>query len=257
MLGSWPDHYYHSNEDTPDKCDATQLRRAIALGMIAAGSIANMDAGSAVDLCERMHARAIQRMGLDLEKAVEALQGGRPGSADLAEALNIVDRGFEREAGALSSLLRLVPGEKELERVIAQKIAILTLERGSARRAVREACLALCSRRKVGPAPATAGLNPDEKEAARLVPSRLPAFPGPLSDDYIGLKLGLKGIAYANPFSEAAGFEIGAFIDGKRSVLDIRNAASAECGPVRLSDVRDYMQALESAGVIALKKTSR
>ena len=62
MFGSWPDYFYHTNEDTPDKCDPTQLRRAIALGMIAASSIANMDAASAVDLTERMHARALQRM---------------------------------------------------------------------------------------------------------------------------------------------------------------------------------------------------
>jgi hypothetical protein len=254
MFGSWPDYFYHTNEDTPDKCDPTQLRRAIVLAMMTAGSIANMDASSAVDFAERMYARALQRMGLDREKAGETLQRGRPGSEDLGEALNLIDHGVERESGALSSLLRLFPGEKDLERTIRQKIEGLGLERESARRDVRDSCLALCSRRKVDPPQAPAGLTPEEKEAARLIPSRLPEFPGPLSDEYIVLKLESKGIPYRNLFSEAAGFEIGAFIDGKRSVLDIRNAASAECGPVRLADVREYVQKLAAAGVIVLKK---
>jgi hypothetical protein len=63
-----------------------------------------------------------------------------------------------------------------------------------------------------------------------------------------------KGISYSNPFSELENFEIGAFIDGKRSVLEIRNAVSAECGPVKLADVIDYVNKLEGAGVIVLKR---
>jgi len=253
MFGNWPDYFYHSNQDTPDKSDSTQLRRAIVLGMMTAGSIANMDGASAADFAERIYARAVQRMGLDLEKAVETVERGRPGSDDLGEALNLVDRGFEREQGTLTSLLKLFPGEKSLERTIRQKIEGLKLERESARRAVRDSCLEMCSRRMVIPPQSPSGLTPEEKEAARLIPSRIPGFPGPLSDEYIALKLEPKGIPYNNPFSEAAGFEVGAFIDGKRSVLEIRNAVSAECGPVRLADVRDYVQKLAAAGVIVLK----
>jgi hypothetical protein len=195
-------------------------------------------------------------MGLDLEKAVETLRQGRPGSEDLKEALNLIDHGVERENGTLSSLLRLFPGEKDLERTIRQKVEGLGSERDSAKRDVRDSYLALCSRRKVDPPQTPAGLTPEEKEAVRLIPSRIPAFPGPLSDEYIALKLESKKIPYQNPFSEAAGYEIGALIDGKRNVLEIRNAASAECGPVRLVDVRDHVQKLAAAGVIVLKQAN-
>jgi hypothetical protein len=254
MFGSWPDFFYHTNEDTPDKCDPTALRRAVALAMITAGSIANMDAASAIDLSDRMYARARQRMGLDLVRAVEALQAAWPGSEDLGEALNLVAHGFERESGALSSLLRLFPGEKSLERTVARHVEGLRLERESGGREVRALSLAMSSRRKLEPPRAAAGLSPEEKEAARLVPGRLPGFPGPLADDYVALKLEAAGIPYRNTFSGAAGFEIGAYIDGRRSVLEIRNAVSAECGPVRLEDVREYLQKLAVAGVIVLKK---
>jgi len=253
MFGSWPDYFYHTNQDTPDKCDPTALRRAVVLGMIAAGSIANMDSAAAVDFADRMYARAVQRMGQDLEKALMTLERGRPGREDLKEALNLIDRGFDRESGTLSSLMILFLGDKDLGPVIRRKIEALGSERESAERNVRADCLALCARRKVEPARAPAGLTPEEKEAARLVPGRVPGFPGPLSDEYVALKLEALGIAYRNPFSEAAGFEVGAFIDGRRSVLEIRNAVSAECGPVRIDDVRDHIEKLVLAGVVVLK----
>lgn len=253
MFGSWPDYFYHTNQDTPDKCDPTALRRAVVLGMMAAGSIANMDSASAVDFADRIYARAVQRMGLDLEKAMMALERGRPGREDLKEALNLIDRGFDRESGTLSSLMALFPGDKDLGPAVRRKIEALASARGSAGRDVRAACLALCARRNVEPARDPAGLTPEDKEAASIVPRRVPDFPGPLSDEYIAARLEALGIAYRNPFSEAAGFEVGAFIDGRRSVLDIRNAVSAECGPVRLDEVRGYIEDLVRAGLVVLK----
>ena len=222
--------------------------------MMTAGSIANMDAAAASDLADRMYAAAVQRMGLDLEKAVATLERGRPGSEDLKEALNLIDRGFERENGTLSSLSKLFPGGKDLELTIRRKIEALGSSKESAGRDVRASYLALCVRRKVSPAQTPAGLTPEEKEAASLIPRRLPEFPGPLADEYVAAKLESRGIPFRSPFSEAAGFEVGAFIDGRRSILEIRNAVSAECGPVRLADIRGYIEELAAAGVVALKK---
>lgn len=256
MFGSWPDYFYHTNQDTPDKCDPTALRRAVVLGMMTAGSIAGMDSASAVDLTDVLYARAVQRMGADLEKALGLLERGRPGREDLKEALNLIDRGVERESGTISSLSKLFPGDKNLELTIRRKIEALGAARGSAERDVRAACLALGARRNVESVRTPAGLTPEEKAAASLVPSRVPGFPGPLLDEYVAVKLESLGIPYRNPlsdFPEAAGFEAGAFIDGRRSVLEIRNAVSAECGPVPLADVRGYIEKLVKAGVVALK----
>ena len=40
------------------------------------------------------------------------------------------------------------------------------------------------------------------------------------------------------------------FVDGKRSVQSIRDALSAEFGPVPLEPVAQYLEALESIGVL-------
>jgi hypothetical protein len=58
------------------------------------------------------------------------------------------------------------------------------------------------------------------------------------------------------PAIAAAQFELRNFIDGKRSILDIRNAASAEYEPLRLVDVEAYMKFLEKLGMVEIR-TSR
>jgi len=57
-----------------------------------------------------------------------------------------------------------------------------------------------------------------------------------------------------SPLVYRAEFELRNFIDGKKSILDIRNAASAEYEPLPLLDVEKYFLALEKAGVAELKK---
>jgi aminopeptidase YwaD len=53
---------------------------------------------------------------------------------------------------------------------------------------------------------------------------------------------------------EEYGYEVLNFVDGKRTVRDIRDAVSAEYGPVEMSLVAEYLHALEGAGVISAAK---
>jgi hypothetical protein len=47
--------------------------------------------------------------------------------------------------------------------------------------------------------------------------------------------------------------ELGNFIDGKRSISDIRDAVSAEFGPVALPVVVDYFERLARQNAITIK----
>jgi hypothetical protein len=53
--------------------------------------------------------------------------------------------------------------------------------------------------------------------------------------------------------SELYAYEIVNFVDGKRSVGEIRDAVSAEYGPLPLTLVADYLQACIEAQVIQWK----
>jgi hypothetical protein len=48
-LGSWPDNFYHSSEDSPDKVDPTQLHRAVVIGLAAITTLAYSDNEQAPD----------------------------------------------------------------------------------------------------------------------------------------------------------------------------------------------------------------
>jgi hypothetical protein len=48
-------------------------------------------------------------------------------------------------------------------------------------------------------------------------------------------------------------YELGNFIDGKRSISDIRDAVSAEFAPISLPVVVEYFERLAKAGAVSLK----
>jgi len=49
-------------------------------------------------------------------------------------------------------------------------------------------------------------------------------------------------------------YEVLNLVDGNRRVAEIRNAVSAELGPIPFEVVAEYLQALESIQVVTLKK---
>ena len=53
--------------------------------------------------------------------------------------------------------------------------------------------------------------------------------------------------------SELYAYEIVNFVNGKRTVGEIRNAVSAEYGPLQVNLVADYLDACAEAGVIQWK----
>jgi len=117
----------------------------------------------------------------------------------------------------------------------------------------------------IDPAP-VAGWHDDPD--ARRIPLRIGEF-GPLTyqnDNVLVARLGKERYAKikllnseATPLlnvqdqSELYAYEIINFVDGKRNVGEIRDAVSAEYGPLAVSLVVDYLQACVEAKVIAWK----
>lgn len=79
----------------------------------------------------------------------------------------------------------------------------------------------------------------------RRVPSRLRDGPLPTPDPPTAM---LKFPNVADVL-----YELGNFIDGKRSISDIRDAVSAEFGPIALPVVVDYFERLAKTGAVAIR----
>jgi hypothetical protein len=88
------------------------------------------------------------------------------------------------------------------------------------------------------------------------VPIRNPAVKGPLdpSGDWLVDKAGASRIAIARlPNGDDLTYEIANFVDGTRSVAEIRDAISAEYQPIDLPAVAEYLDLLAKSGAVRFK----
>ncbi|MBS1543439.1 MAG: PqqD family protein [Bacteroidetes bacterium] len=98
---------------------------------------------------------------------------------------------------------------------------------------------------------------------ATSVYKRNASIKGPLSVfgyDYLADHLGEEKVGalrlpgYHGLWGDEYAYETLNFVDGRRSTEEIRNAVSAEFGPIPLEVVEEYLRALENAGVIVKQK---
>jgi hypothetical protein len=250
MLGSWPDYFYHSSGDTPDKSDRTQLKRAVVYGVMLGASIAALDAEAGNDLLDKIYTASLVRQQEAIGRAGDFLEAGPLSGRDRKEAMNIIEWAHRREVESLRSLASLFPGDSGIVSRIDGVTGELSRQKTNLQERVTQIYRNLCKQRgqdvQEVPSP-----TPDEQAAQTRIPVRDESFPGPISMDYVREKLDEKGEHFDDPFSGLARYEIGAFINGTLSVLEIRDAVSAECGPVALSDVGAYLDVLESIGLIS------
>ena len=92
----------------------------------------------------------------------------------------------------------------------------------------------------------------EEKTLSRIVPLRDEKFVCPLQTDWLVDKLGAEALEEIK-LQGYASYEALNFVDGHRSILDIKQAVSAEFGPVELQDVLAFFRVLERAGLVTLK----
>ena len=91
----------------------------------------------------------------------------------------------------------------------------------------------------------------EERRLSRLVPKRTREMTGYF--DYRGFQERIKGLNIPRyGLRKDEQFEIRNFIDGRRSILDIRNAVSAEFRPIPLADIENYIKALEIGGMVVV-----
>ena len=139
-------------------------------------------------------------------------------AARAADAINIVNQGLQREQRRLRSLARFINLDGD------QRVGAGSLDRLSAALAVRNA-----------------------------------AVKGPLAPggDWLREKAGSGSVSVAIaqvPNSDDVTYEIANFVNGTRTVSDIRDAVSAEFEPLDLKAVAEYLDLLARAGAITFKR---
>jgi hypothetical protein len=227
-LSQWPDRYIHTNFDLAANIDPTVLKRAAFVGAASALTLVNAGPADAAGLLQTLMAAAIQRT---------AVMYARRAELPAVEAAALTRFHWESEHATLASLDRflLVPAEA--------RTAATRLLDGLEALAVRPA-----------PLPAAIG-------AAAVVYRRNPEVRGPMSafaydyfTDHYGADRarGVRLLSYQG-LRGAGGeyaYEALNFVNGRRTVQEIRDAVSAVYGPIPLDLVAEYLAALEQIEVV-------
>ena len=183
MLIHWPDRFYHTSEDTPDKVSPDSLARSGALAAIYAYWLAS--AGHEAEwLAHLMVSRFANWASHAAAEVVEAVRGAR-GGGERAAAWNRYQKlnGFraERMAAALAELVRLDPGaasrgavwrERVLQRAATESLwATTTLRARAFGRDVAADAVAAWRRRGGQPGPLPHGSGAHRRGACACRPT--------------------------------------------------------------------------------------
>jgi hypothetical protein len=231
-LHDWPDRYIHTNYDLAANIDPTKLKRAAFIGAVSAWFLANMSDDDVPAVLTMLERNALARTATLLERR---------------EKLSAID------AIAATDIHFIVERRKAHS---VEPFATLSEE------AHQKAMRYLDGLARLVALPQIANVAAVNRN--QTVYERYPGIKGPMrafgysyledklpEEKYAELKLrdhtGLWGS------SGQYLYEALNFVDGNRTVSDIRDWLTAELGPVPLEYVEEYLAALESIDVIRKK----
>jgi len=228
-LNDWPDRFIHTNLDAPANIDATKLKRVAFIGAASGYFLANLTAQTYQELSRQS---SITRFGEMREAFRRARQVQPEESQNLLRFWSgqFPAKGRAVQAFISAGLLTVLtaPGMERPQSLMAEALGPETPASG-------EGLLKFARNSSLKGPMEVFGSNYFEDARAKLGLSTKPKLL-----DCVGLWG--AGDEYA--------YEVLNFADGQRNAQQIRDAVSAEYGPVPLEMVVEYLKALEAVGVV-------
>jgi len=261
LLNDFPDVFLGTQEDSPSAGDPTQMRRGVVIAASSAYFLASATSDDLLVLLHNAATKAEKRLADDEGKAFGYLDSANIDDLPQAyrDATNVVRLGFSRESTSLNSLSHLVG-----EQGFAPKVEPFLADFQARERTLLQRIDAYATAR-AGPSHLAANKRKrDDAEGrySRIIPERIPEMRGPINffrPEYgrwwLMEKTGDEHFERNVPIAQRGDYvmyEALNFADGKRSVLAIRDAVSAEFEPVPLVEVAQYFEFLEKVGVVRI-----
>ena len=226
-LHDWPDRYIHTNYDLAANIDPTKLKRAAFTGAVTAWYLANMSDDDVPAILQLLERNALTR-------SAELVEHRKTLSVGDAAAVTAVHFTLERKkVHSVESFANMNEDDHQAAVAYLDKLEAL----------VATPVLAI------------------EEQRDNTVYERNPDVKGPMDgfgfsyiDEHLGsearnsLKLG--GHSTERGSGGEFVYEALNFVDGKRTVSDIRDWLTAELGEVPVDYVAEYLRVLESIGVV-------
>jgi aminopeptidase YwaD len=262
MFITWPDMWYHSSQDTPDKQDPTQYKRAAVVGIGALAVLAGAGDELAARVTAESIARGAERMGAALRKGLGYLADAATG-ADLPPAFHEARVAVRHQAAVEKAVVRssavLYTNPEAARKKLAPFEALVDQRAGTLVNEAQAFYKLAAEQRGVPAVEPTP--TPLEQEAARLLVERVAGAGGRGGGPGGGRGAGAAA-AGGETFQAAQAAlaripqhmraELAILVGQKKTALEIRDFLSGEFEPLPLADLMAYLRAQEKIGAIKL-----
>ena len=261
MLGHG-DVFHHTNHDTPDKCDPTEMKRIISLALSSSLFIANADDQDALNIAREVFGRACSRMTDRTNTSIRLIHK----CAEDPEKRNDLPEIY-------NNAIRYPIVHAQLEKANLTEIKELCQEDGN-KKLIEEMARVLDNQaqKEYEKINYLHGLylhqyeidenkfRPNEfyKRAAVVIPER--QFKGPLASSVVDEKMSKEyrgwmeeNEANLGSYSRSKQYEIVNLMDGARSLLRIRDIISCEFDETSIEFVFRFAQELERLELVSFK----
>ncbi|MFB3852770.1 MAG: M28 family peptidase [Vicinamibacterales bacterium] len=238
---TWPDQWYHADLDTPDKSDPTQMKRVAFIGAAVAWAAANCTDEVVAGLVDAVSSFGYRRIGeRELPRALAYLDAADAASLETAaaRAANLVEHATGREIAALRSIGEIHSGSPAAASLVNQRVAQWELYRAGLKSQiqgymkVRADALGWKPAGSKRPAP-TARPAAAGAALAAQVPRLAPGVRG--REFSLGSYQPYEAYMKEHPealktlgVTPTQAATIANYVNGRRTVADIRNAVAAE-----------------------------
>jgi len=263
QIGDWPDPYIAAHQDNPETADPTQMKRIAVIGAAFLHAIANAGPREAEELVAVGAARARERLAVQLRKTIAQVSDAEAEELPRValEARISLNASIDREQRSLEAIEPWLEGDPDAVAFTENMISKLVVDGG---RLIEELDIFHHRKAEALGVPATLSERSPEEEALRgRIPVRAGTPKGPIYPNrflyggtWLSERLGYGELLYLAILRDGqyVAYEALNFVDGRRNLLQIRDAVSAEFTPVPAGHVAEFFSILEKAGVVSFKK---
>ncbi len=270
MLLQWPDLYYHTSQDTPDKVSAQTLKRVGWVATIGTITLANADKEEAYAVAIQTYTNGIARLQTALKEATRTLletkndpkHKTRPKKLALTlaktaqQCRNKIEHIAWRETQAVKSTKKLAGGS-EINSLVRQLTKNVAAQAKYALAQIQQTLVLIQKTTDIKIARKTR-LTLTEKQAGKIIPKR--QFQGTLSWEILSrealppkdyewyTKISRKDKRFNQKLAEILNLA-----DGKRNLQQIINAVSAEYTSTNTKHILKILRHLQKQNLITLE----
>jgi len=255
VLNTWPDQWYHTSQDRPDKLDPTQLKRAAVITGASAYTIAVADDALAARIAGEIVGNAAVRIGHQLHRGLEEMVRADKAvfEGTYRRVRGYLDAAAANERATLDSVGQLVKDKAAFAPALAEwKVSVNALAQAEARTLDQNMRLKAAG---LGLKPIDLKPTEAEKKAVRIIPRPLAKIK---EGGYQGYQAAIqeamkanKGGAAPDRAARMSASEIQLLCDGKNSALDIKKMLDTQFRQeTSLEAVIAYLETLKRAGLV-------